>query len=144
MHSRSLALAILEETMVVIQSETVSDLDKAVAVRELRKATSCPKFEAVWIEAREYLAMISVSKVSVGASLALKSVTEGEGAGGVWLPRWTTPVGKLRGMKLATALFNAAGFTSSTAADGTVSFKPTTTTAWIDATVGERIPAGKR
>ena len=143
MYPREAALAILEATVATVQAEATSDLDRAVAVRELRKATTDPRFEAVWPEAAEYLALTTVAKNTAGGALALKSVTEGEGAGGVWLPRWTTPVGKQRGMKLAMALFAKAGYAAKfDTASGTVTFTISVTSmneAWADETVGEKL-----
>jgi len=146
MYPREAAISILESTVATIQSEATSDLDRAVAVRELRKSTTDPRFEAVWKEAGEYLALTTVSKGTAGAGLTLKSVTEGEGAGGVWLPRWTTPVGSQRGYKLAMALLAYMGYAAKTDANtGTITLTLVKVNeGWVPQTVGEQLVRNKR
>lgn len=139
---RDLALAELQHYASVATSDTASDMEKAIARRELKKACDHPKYELAWEEAKEFLSLVTVSKGAAGgAGLNLKDCTDGEGAGGVWLPKWTTPVGRDRGFKLAMAILAKAGYAVQFDAPNG-SFTATLSTsapAWVPQTVGERL-----
>ena len=144
-YSRSTAVSMVNDLVAAITDPASDPLTIGAARRDLKKATTDPRMELAWPEAAEALAMVTVSKPTKSAELTLRPCDEPEteGHGGKWLPTWKSPMGRLRGLRLAFAIMREAGFVMATAADGTVTLTPGPTT-WCDQTVGEQLQAGKR